>query len=55
MREQKMTKSGKNGSTEPDSAPIRRIYRLAHRRVDEIAKIFGQVASPVGYRKTLAL
>jgi len=55
MRRQKMTKSDKNGSTGPDSAPITRIYRLAHRRVDEIAKTFGLTGRAVGYRTTLTL
>ena len=36
------------------SASIRRTYRLAHRRVDDITKTFGQ-PSPVGFRKTLDL
>jgi len=50
-----MTKNLKIGASRPHLASIRRIYRTAHRRVDEIAKTLGLAASPVGYRKTLDL
>ena len=50
-----MTKSRENGSTRRDSASITRIYAVAHRSTDEIAKNFGLRGTPVDYRKTLAL
>ncbi len=55
MRGQKMTQNLKMGSARANSTSIRRIYRLAHQRVDGIAKTFGTAANPVGFRKTLAL
>ncbi len=50
-----MTKSGKNGSTGPDSAPIKRNHGTAHRRANQIVKNFGPTGRSVGDRKTLAL
>jgi len=50
-----MTKSGKNGSTGPDLAPVTRNQGAAHRRANHIVKNFGLTGSAVGYRKTLAL
>jgi len=50
-----MTKSGKNRSTGPDSAPITRNQGTAHRRANQIVKSFGPTGSAGGYRKTLAL
>ena len=55
MRGHKMTENLKMGSITTDSASIMRIYRLAHRRVHEIAKTFGRAAGTVAFRKTLDL
>ncbi len=50
-----MTKSGKNGSTGPDSASITRNQGAAHRRANQVVKNFGPTGRAVGNRKTLAL
>jgi len=46
-----MTKTLKMSSARTHSASIRRIYRLAYRRVEEITK-FAPTFNPVGFRKT---